>query len=88
MKKAKGPSRRRGKLTAAVLAEAVGVQAARVLIERFAGHRLPTRLDKLDRDVSIVAEIDDGATYAEVAERYGLSRPAVIKIASAFGSLA
>lgn len=71
---------RRGRLTAARLAEVVGVEAARAIVEEFGGRLIPASAERLDRDLEICAALDDGATYGEVAARFGLSRSTVAEI--------
>lgn len=70
------------KLTTLRLAAAIGPELAQLIVRRFGGRRIPRDAARLERDIAIVAEIDSGATYAEVAARFGISRSAVLKVVS------
>lgn len=77
----------RDRLTPRRLAELIGAEKARLLMAELGGHRIPCwteqRARRAERDAQILAELDDHATYDEVAERYDVSSRYVKRISGA-----
>ena len=82
MRKMKPRSTRRTPLTPKVLVEVCGERIALELIRRFGGSVVPRNDAYLTRRREIVDELQDGATYSQVAARHGLTRQAVARLAS------
>lgn len=82
MRKLKEGGKRRRPLTPRALVEICGERIALELVRRFGGSVIPRSELYFTRRRAILDELQDGATYAQVAERYGLSRQAVARLAS------
>lgn len=76
----------RQRLTIRRLIALLGKEPALLLLDEHGGSRLPrlTAYDRerIERDEQIRRDVDEGETYAAVAERYGLAKTRVIQIAS------
>lgn len=64
------------RLTWPKLVELIGEEPAVILVRAFAQHQLPSsrHLELNERDKKIRAALDEGYTYDEVAEQFGLCK--------------